>query len=88
MNEIKLGDIVVSLKGRDAENLYIVSKIEDDYVFLVDGKGKTINKPKKKKIKHVEQLNKNCEVLAEKFTKNKTVLDAEVRKYIRNSQIS
>lgn len=84
MNQYQIGDYVSSLCGRDAGCLYIISDIQNDYVFLVDGKGKTIDKPKKKKMKHITSMNKNCSILAEKFANNKIVYDSELRKWIRN----
>lgn len=88
MNEIKIGDYVESLRGRDTNNVYIVKHVDGDYVYLVDGKGKTVDKPKKKKIKHVKLLNQNCKILAEKFANNLNVFDAEIRKHIRNIENS
>lgn len=83
MEPIDLGDIVESLNGRDKGSIYIVKSIENEYVYLVDGKGKTIDKPKKKKAKHIKLLNKTCEVLKQKLTTNKSVQDAEVRRWLR-----
>ena len=83
MNQFNIGDYVSSLCGRDAGNLYIIQNIENQYAFLLDGKGKTIDKPKKKKLKHITSMNKNCSVLAEKFINHKVVYDAELRRWIR-----
>ena len=88
MNEIKIGDYVESLRGRDTNNVYIVKQVDGEYIYLVDGKGKTVDKPKKKKIKHVKLLNQNCKILAEKFANNLNVFDAEIRKHIRNIENS
>ena len=84
MNEFQIGDYVSSLCGRDAGCLYVICDIKDGYAFLLDGKGKTIDNPKKKKLKHIKSMNKNCSVLAEKFMSGKVVYDSELRKWIRN----
>lgn len=84
MDQYLEGDYVSSLAGRDAGCLYIIFKIENNYAYLVDGKGKTLDKPKKKKLKHIKSMNKNCSILAEKFINNKTVYDAELRRWIRD----
>ena len=54
MLEVNVGDVVLSTKGRDVDQIYIVKAVENGYAYLVDGRGKTINKPKKKKFKHKE----------------------------------
>lgn len=52
---IEPGQIVRSLAGRDKGNHQVVLKIVDEsYVYLVDGKQRTLKKPKKKKIFHVQ----------------------------------
>lgn len=51
---IKPGMLAWSRAGHDKGNLYIVLRVEDDYVFLADGRIRTITNPKKKKRKHVQ----------------------------------
>ena len=41
MLEFEIGDIVVSIAGRDMGEFYVVRHIEEPYAYLVDGKGKT-----------------------------------------------
>lgn len=49
-----LGKVVISKAGRDKGNYYIVvEQIDYNYVLLADGRLRTVNKPKKKKIKHL-----------------------------------
>lgn len=84
MSEVNLGDVVCSLKGRDTGCYYIVKNFDNNYAYLIDGKGKEVNNPKKKKFKHFRKININVEILADKFKNGKQVLDAEVRKYLRN----
>ncbi len=48
-----IGRLVTSKSGRDAGESYIVVGIADDYLLVVNGVTKTIEMPKKKKIKHV-----------------------------------
>ena len=51
MLEYEIGDVVVSIAGRDIGDLYIIMDLVDNYALLVDGRGKTILKPKKKETK-------------------------------------
>ena len=84
MLTLNLGDFVQSIKGRDNGHIYLVYKIENDYLFLVDGKYKTLEKPKKKNIKHIKFTGQNNALLKEKLLKNEKILNSEVRKTIDN----
>ena len=49
-----LSHIALSLRGRDAGNYFIITEIVDrDYVMIADGKVRRVEKPKKKKLKHL-----------------------------------
>ena len=87
MLQIKKGDIVVSTKGRDVGKVYVVKHIENEYVYLVDGRGRTISNPKKKKFKHIRPANICIEALNKKFENNEKVQDLEIRKTIDNLNI-
>ena len=80
--QANVGDIVVSVAGRDMGEFYVVRNVENDMVYLVDGKGKTQQKPKKKKLKHIRPTGRNSMALKEKWTNGTKVLDAEIRKTI------
>lgn len=56
---LKIGQVVRSKNGRDAGDVFIVVRIiDDDYVHIVDGRRRTLAKPKLKKIKHLDVYNK------------------------------
>ena len=48
--EITTGTIVKSLAGHDKEEVFFILREEGEYVYLVDGKYRTLDKPKKKNI--------------------------------------
>lgn len=48
-----IGKLVTSIAGRDAGKSYIVVGMVDNCLLVVNGATKTIEMPKKKKIKHV-----------------------------------
>ena len=53
-NNDLIGKLVISNSGRDKNQMYvIVDNIDDSYYLLSNGKTKTIQMPKKKKIKHI-----------------------------------
>ena len=63
MKDIQVGSIVLSTLGRDRGNYYIVLAKEGNFVYIADGYVKTIEKPKKKNIKHLQLVCKNCDLL-------------------------
>lgn len=48
------GQVVRSKKGRDEGKVYIIMEIiDDDLLLLVDGKLRKLDRPKRKKVKHL-----------------------------------
>lgn len=58
MDVFKKGMLVKSLRGHDNGIVYAISSIEKDFLYLVNGEERTIDRPKKKRIKHVQRMNK------------------------------
>ena len=52
--ELQVGDVVLSLCGRDQNRCFFVIGREKPYVFLADGRLRRLEKPKTKKAKHVK----------------------------------
>ena len=80
--EIEKGDIVLSVNGRDKGKPFYVLATEDMYLFLVDGKGRKIEQPKRKKTKHCSFLCREQSRLAEKLRADEKVLNSELRRAI------
>ncbi len=79
-----LGDVVLSRKGRDKDNYFVVVKIlSDDFVEIADGELHMLKKSKKKNKKHLKFANKNLEVIASKLEQNKKVFDSELKSALR-----
>ena len=56
-NNDLIGKLVISKAGRDDEESYIVVDIIDgDYILLANGYNKKVDKPKKKKLKHLKPI--------------------------------
>jgi len=87
MSNIAVGDVVQSLKGRDANQSFVVVDIKDDYILLANGKNRTIQNPKKKKIKHIKIASLSLESIKQKLQSGNKVLDSEIRKAIDNLNI-
>lgn len=83
--KLKQFEIVMSTAGRDIGNIYIVKEIVDEnYVNLIDGKAKTLTKPKLKKQKHLVSLNSVEEQLHEVFNDKSKINDGVIRKILKN----
>ena len=52
--EIKVGSIVRSIAGHDKGSLLLVVGLDNGYAYVADGKLRKIEKPKKKKLKHLQ----------------------------------
>jgi ribosomal protein L14E/L6E/L27E len=53
----QVGALCESLQGRDKGNLYCIVKVlSGEYVMVVDGDNKKLDRPKKKNIKHLHIL--------------------------------
>lgn len=51
--EVKVGMIVKSKAGRDKGRFMVVTAVEGDFAFIADGKERKLEKPKKKRLKHI-----------------------------------
>lgn len=66
----KLGDLVISKKGRDCEKLFmVVGLVSEDYVHIANGTLRKLEKPKKKKVKHLRYFGKR--VLEDNLTNSR-----------------
>ena len=56
MCEISVGDIVLSTKGRDKGNYFLVVDKQTNVVYLADGKFRSVTALKKKNVKHLKSV--------------------------------
>ncbi|MDR1939880.1 MAG: KOW domain-containing RNA-binding protein [Clostridiales bacterium] len=80
-----IGSVVYSKAGRDKGGYYIVVRLSETagFVFIADGETRRIEKPKLKKIRHLRDSGVVIEKLANKFTAQKLVHNAEVRSALK-----
>ena len=52
--EIEVGRVVRSKAGHDSNDIFAVVGSDENYVFIIDGKERRVEKPKRKNPKHVE----------------------------------
>lgn len=78
-----VGMFVTSKAGHDKDTVYIIVKESEEYVYLSDGRLKTIENPKKKNKKHIQIIKKESdEILREKLLNEKQIYNEEIRKAI------
>ena len=80
MEEISRSDIVMSAAGRDRGRLFYVIETEGVYLLLANGKDRKLERPKRKKIKHVRFVTRRESRVAEKIRTGVKVLNSELRR--------
>lgn len=78
--DISKSDIIVSLAGRDKGSMFYVLETDGSYVLLADGKHRTVEHPKRKKLKHVRFAARTESRVAEKIRCGDPVLNSELRR--------
>lgn len=79
-----VGKMAISKAGRDKGKYYIVIKqIDDNYVFIADGKLKTIEKPKRKKLKHLNISAEVASEIKEAIISNDNNVDIIIKKFLK-----
>ncbi|MCX7715207.1 MAG: KOW domain-containing RNA-binding protein [Clostridia bacterium] len=78
--EISIGSVVSSKAGRDKGELFVVLALDSEYAMLANGDLRKVDKPKKKKLKHIQKTNFVSEFIAEKMKSSGKVTNSEVRK--------
>ena len=81
LSEPKSGQIVVSRMGHDTGRPYIVvAVVGSDFVLCADGKYRTLDKPKQKRVKHLKTTGVS-QAAAEAIESGK-LTDADVRRIL------
>lgn len=69
-----------SKAGHDKNEVFVIIGVENEYVFLADGKNRLICQPKKKKVKHIQLIKEQYDV--------ETADDAAIRKILKSFETS
>ena len=77
---IEEADIVISRNGRDEGKRFLVIGSDGEYSLLADGKGRRIEKPKRKKNKHLLREDRINDNTAAKLTAGEKMTNNEVRR--------
>ena len=78
--DINISDVVVSTAGRDAGEWFYVIGEDRNLLFLANGKDRPLDKPKRKKRKHVQKVLRSETRVAVKLRNGDKVLNGELRR--------
>ena len=83
-----LGKAAISTAGRDKGRSYVIVEVLDEaYMILSDGDKRKLEKPKKKKIKHLKITNVCFEEIRTKLEKHDKITNAELRKALKTMDV-
>lgn len=73
-----IGMMAKSLAGHDKGKIYLVSSADSEYVYLVDGEYRTMDRPKKKKKKHMQIDHRITTWIQDLLSEGKPIQDSDV----------
>ena len=79
-DNIHISDVVVSTAGHDQGQLFYVIHMDNEFLYLANGKDRTLDKPKRKKRKHVQKVLRSETRVVEKLNRGDKVLNSELRR--------
>ena len=80
--DVTAGSIVISKAGRDKGNIFLVLEVENGFSYIADGDKRKVEKPKKKKLIHLQKTNYIFENVS------KDIENCQVRKFIAQYKTS
>lgn len=83
MMAYRVGEFAKSKAGHDKGEIFVIINIEDEYVYLVDGRLRTLEKPKKKKMKHVQIIHYIDEELQGKIETNVVLHNEDIKRAVK-----
>ena len=78
--DIRVSDVVMSTAGKDKGKLFYCVGTDGVYLLLANGKDRTLESPKRKKLKHTRKVLRAETRVAEKILNGDKVLNSELRK--------
>ena len=79
-SDIHISDVVVSTAGRDTGEWFYVIGREEDFLLLANGRNRTLEKPKRKRLRHVQKVLRSETRVAEKLISGDKLLNSELRR--------
>ncbi len=80
-----IGMFAISLAGHDKNQMYVIIERDGEYVYLADGRLRPIEKPKKKKQKHIQLIKTGLdEDLMKKLSDKQIVFNEDIRRALKH----
>ena len=79
-DNFNISDVEVSTAGHDQGEIFYVISTDDQFLYLANGKDRTLDKPKRKKRKHVQKVLRSETRVVEKLIQGDKVLNSELRR--------
>ena len=84
---VEVGSVVTSRAGRDAGRPFLVIReLDQEYVLIADGGLRTMDRPKKKKRRHLKPTGRVDTHLREKLMGGEQISDEEIRLSLSNEE--
>ena len=80
ISDFNISDVVLSTAGRDQGKLFYVIGTDPVFLLLANGKDRTLEKPKRKKRRHIQKVLRAETRVAEKLRNGDKVLNSELRR--------
>ena len=80
ISECNISDVVITTAGRDQGSLFYVIGTDGEFLMLANGKDRTLEKPKRKKRKHIQKVLRSETRVAGKLRLGDKVLNSELRR--------
>lgn len=58
MDDSIVGMLATSKAGHDRDSLYVIIREDGEYIYVADGRGRTVERPKRKNKKHIQIIKK------------------------------
>ena len=79
-DNMNISDVVVSTAGHDQGEIFYVIGTDDQFLYLANGKDRSLDKLKRKKRKHVQKVLRSETRVVEKIVHGDKVLNSELRR--------
>ncbi len=85
INTDYIGRVAISKSGRDeSKNFIIIGIINENYVYISDGDLRPVEKPKKKKIKHLTITDTVADYIKSLLQAGDKVNNSAIKKYLQS----
>ena len=80
ISDLNISDVVKATAGRDRDKLFYVIDMDGQFLLLANGKDRPLDRPKRKKCKHVQKVLRSETRVAQKLRCGDKVFNSELRR--------